>query len=80
MTPRKEIRAMEIKKTICDRCKKEIHNRYPKVKLWQKERRVLITKVLSDDPYDYLNTQYDLCPECIDALETWFNSSAEDTP
>ena len=71
---------MEVKKTICDRCRKEIHNRYPKVRLRQKERRIIVTKIFSNDPYAYLDFNYDLCEGCINELESWLTSPAEATP
>lgn len=58
-------------KKICDRCGAVIEHRYPIIQLKKRETKILTLAKISDEPYDYLEISYDICPKCKKEFEKW---------
>ncbi|MFZ3132675.1 MAG: hypothetical protein WA125_16640 [Desulfosporosinus sp.] len=63
--------------TTCDRCGIKIEADYPRYKFMARYRKLKITKICSSNPYDYWDTENDLCPKCHDDFEKWLRQKAE---
>lgn len=65
---------MENIKTVCDRCGVEIKARFPKRKLVEGKRVLRLNEIFSDDPYDYTELRFDLCPKCASEFRKWMKA------